>query len=123
MTDGGILFAFTGGIWSLVSKMFKYRHKAVICRTSALFAVFLARCTLGPEFIRPRAKVSPSWQDATNQRVNSGSIEYCNWWRLFNDPVLDQLVDRAYCENLSLKIAGVRILEARSQLGIAAGES
>ena len=44
-----------------------------------------------------------------------------NWWRVFDDPVLDQLIARAYRENLSLKIAGVRVLEARAQLGIAAG--
>ena len=47
--------------------------------------------------------------------------EYRNWWRVFDDPVLDQLIARAYRENLSLKIAGVRVLEARAQRGIATG--
>ncbi len=55
------------------------------------------------------------------ERVKTEPPEYRNWWRVFDDPVLDQLIARAYQENLSLKIAGVRVLEARAQLGIAAG--
>jgi len=40
---------------------------------------------------------------------------------VFNDPVLNRLVYTAYQQNLPLKIAGLRILEARAQRGIAAG--
>ena len=76
---------------------------------------------LGPDFTRPPAKVSQAWLEASDQRVKTEPVEYRNWWRLFDDPVLDQLIARAYRENLSLKIAGVRVLEARAQLGIAAG--
>ena len=43
------------------------------------------------------------------------------WWKAFNDPTLDQLIDLAYKQNLSLQIAGLRILEARAQLGYATG--
>jgi NodT family efflux transporter outer membrane factor (OMF) lipoprotein len=98
------------------------RHKGALWQASVLFAFLLSGCTVGPDFIRPQAKVSQTWLEAGNQRVETGPFEYRNWWRLFEDPVLDQLVDRAYRENLSLKIAGVRVLEARAQLGIAAGE-
>ena len=35
--------------------------------------------------------------------------------------MLGRLTDRAYAENLSLRIAGLRVLEARAQLGIAVG--
>ena len=50
-----------------------------------------------------------------------GPSEYKDWWRAFNDPILDSLIERAYRDNLSLRIAGVRVLEARAQLGIAIG--
>jgi NodT family efflux transporter outer membrane factor (OMF) lipoprotein len=76
---------------------------------------------VGPNFIRPKAAVSPTWLDADDQRVKTGPSEYSNWWKAFNDLVLDRLVERAYRENLSLRIAGVRVLEARAQLGIAIG--
>jgi NodT family efflux transporter outer membrane factor (OMF) lipoprotein len=76
---------------------------------------------VGPDFTRPPTKVSEIWLETSDQRVKTGPAEYRNWWRVFDDPVLDQLISRAYQENLSLKIAGVRVLEARAQLGIAAG--
>ena len=57
-----------------------------------------------------------------DKRVKSEAADYRNWWQAFNDPVLDRLIDRAYQENLSLRMAGVRVLEARAQLGIATGE-
>jgi outer membrane protein TolC len=76
---------------------------------------------LGPDFTRPPAKVSQVWLEAADQRVKTEPEIYRNWWRVFDDPVLDQLISRAYQENLSLKIAGVRVLEARAQLSIAAG--
>ena len=40
---------------------------------------------------------------------------------MFNDPVLNSLVETAYQQNLPLQIAGLRVLEARAQLGIAFG--
>ena len=40
----------------------------------------------------------------------------------FNDPALDRLIEVAYRQNLPLQIAGLRILEARAQLGIAHGQ-
>jgi NodT family efflux transporter outer membrane factor (OMF) lipoprotein len=79
-------------------------------------------CMVGPDFVRPKTTVSPSWLDAGDQRVKTGPAEYRNWWTAFNDPALDRLIERAYRENLSLRSAGVRVLQARAQLGIAIGE-
>jgi len=87
-----------------------------------LFVLLMAGCMAGPDFARPPVKVSEIWMDAGDERVKTEPAEYRNWWRVFNDPTLDRLIDRAYKENLSLRIAGVRILEARAQLGIAVGE-
>jgi NodT family efflux transporter outer membrane factor (OMF) lipoprotein len=53
--------------------------------------------------------------------LSAGQTNYSNWWRVFDDPVLDNLVEKAYQQNLSLQIAGIRIYEARAQLGIAVG--
>ena len=79
-------------------------------------------CMVGPDFVRPKTTVSPTWLDAGDQRVKTGPSEYRNWWNGFNDPALDRLVERAYRENLSLRSAGVRVLQARAQLGIAIGD-
>ena len=91
--------------------------------TVALIIVFLlSGCIkVGPDFHRPESAVSPDWIEAGDERVQNGSADYREWWKAFNDPVLDELIDRAYRENLTLRIAGIRILEARAQLGIAIG--
>jgi len=65
--------------------------------------------------------VSPDWIEAGDERVRNEASDYREWWKVFKDPVLDRLIDRAYRENLTLRIAGIRILEARAQLGIAIG--
>ena len=44
------------------------------------------------------------------------------WWTVFNDPALDNLICCAYRQNLTLREAGFRVLEARAQLAIAAGQ-
>ncbi len=41
------------------------------------------------------------------------------WWRNFNDPVLEDLVAEAQRVNPDVRTAGLRIMEARAQLGIA----
>jgi NodT family efflux transporter outer membrane factor (OMF) lipoprotein len=77
---------------------------------------------IGPNYQPPKVSVSPNWGETGDQRVSTESTIYRDWWRAFNDPVLDRLVARAYRDNLTLRQAGVRVLQARAQLGIAVGE-
>jgi NodT family efflux transporter outer membrane factor (OMF) lipoprotein len=77
---------------------------------------------LGPDFKRPAAPVAHNWAEAGASAVDVKRQEYRNWWTVFNDPVLTRLVQLAYQQNLTLRTAGVRVLETRAQLGIAIGE-
>ncbi len=81
-----------------------------------------AGCTVGPNFHRPKTSVSANWQETGDGRVSTASSTYHDWWKAFNDPVLDRLVEHAYRENLSLRQAGVRVLQAGAKLGVAVGE-
>lgn len=76
---------------------------------------------VGPNYGRPEAPVASQWIDYANPRDEGGETDLSRWWQVFNDPVLDQLVEAAYDQNLSLRVAGARILEARAQRQIAAG--
>jgi NodT family efflux transporter outer membrane factor (OMF) lipoprotein len=79
-------------------------------------------CTMvGPDYVRPPVQVEQTWMDTGDKRVQSTSAEYKDWWQAFKDPALNQLIDTAYRENLTLQIAGVRVLRARAQLGVAIG--
>lgn len=89
---------------------------------SILSAALLSACTtLGPDFEQPEAEVSPAWNEAEEEQINTESAENKTWWLVFEDTILSDLVSIAYQQNLSLQIAGLRILEARAQLGIAVG--
>jgi NodT family efflux transporter outer membrane factor (OMF) lipoprotein len=89
----------------------------------AMLLISLSACTMvGPDFVQPTADVSQQWVEADDERVRTEPPQYKNWWQVFNDPVLDNLIKTAYEQNLPLRIAGVRVFEARALLGIAIGE-
>src|SRR5262245_23115156 len=97
----------------------QHRRFAAALLSTTLF--LLTGCMIGPDYKPPAVAVSDSWLESGDRRVSTGSATYRNWWTTFNDPVLDRLVERAYRDNLSLRQAGVRILQVRAQLGIATG--
>ncbi|HEV8068826.1 MAG TPA: efflux transporter outer membrane subunit [Planctomycetaceae bacterium] len=76
---------------------------------------------VGPNYCPPGAPVADTWIDAADKRVRTDSDDLSQWWRVFNDPVLDGLIGDAYRQNLTLREAGFRVLAARAQLGIAFG--
>jgi outer membrane protein TolC len=80
-------------------------------------AVLLSACTvLGPDWSQPAAPALPSqW---STEDVSKESDAAADWWKLFEDPILDQLITRGAEQNLSLEAAGLRIVQARAALGI-----
>ncbi len=82
---------------------------------------FSACTTLGPDFETPKATVADTWAEQSAE-LSRAAPEPQSWWSVFNDPVLDELVEMAYRQNLPLQVAGLRIFEARAQLGIAIGQ-
>lgn len=88
----------------------------------AVLLVLMSGCSLvGPDFVKPEAPLLDDWTETRSPGLSSGQTDYTNWWHVFNDPVLDNLIEKAYEQNLSLQVAGIRIYEARAQLGIAVG--
>lgn len=79
-------------------------------------------CKVGPNYARPAAPVASEWIDYANPKLNSQAQPHAAWWTVFNDSTLNRLIQTAYQQNLTLRTAGARILEARAQLGIARGE-
>jgi NodT family efflux transporter outer membrane factor (OMF) lipoprotein len=86
----------------------------------ASVVLFSACTTLGPDFKTPPADLETTWGQQAHA-LSTGETSG-DWWSVFNDPVLDRLVQLAYQQNLPLQIAGLRIFEARAQLGIAIGQ-
>lgn len=89
---------------------------------TALMLPFAAGCMIGPDFKLPLVKVSQQWIESGEPAVLASPPRYRDWWDTFSDPALSRLIQTAYGQNLTLRAAGVRVLEARAQLGIAIGE-
>lgn len=83
----------------------------------------LCGCTkVGPDYIRPATQVMPQWLEAEDYpQISTKAEDYRDWWRNFKDPVLDNLIQTAYRQNLPVHLAGVRVLGARAQLGATIG--
>ncbi|MHB1038100.1 MAG: TolC family protein, partial [Pirellulales bacterium] len=77
---------------------------------------------VGPNYSRPAAPIADEWIDSKNPAVKSQPANDAAWWQTFNDPILAELMEIAYRQNLTLRVAGLRVLEARAQRGIAVGE-
>jgi NodT family efflux transporter outer membrane factor (OMF) lipoprotein len=96
-------------------------------------ALFASGCTpfteyvhngfkVGPNYQQPSAPVADAWIDAGHPAVKSVPANDSAWWHAFRDPVLDDLVRTAYAQNVTLRIAVARVLEARDTRAIAVGQ-
>lgn len=95
------------------------------CRRTTLIivlALFAQGCLLGPDFKTPPAPVADKWLEQGHKSVDSAVSDHRDWWTVFNDSALTRLIQLAYQQNRTLQTAGVRVLEARAQLGVAIGE-
>lgn len=91
-------------------------------RAAALLALLLGGCAaVGPDYQKPEVSVPDGWSLEAAEGLSAAPNERVEWWKLFDDPVLDQLVETARRNNNGLEIAALRVLEAQAQLGVATG--
>ena len=97
--------------------------KILITKTQGLCVLLslIAGCAVGPDYVRPEVDTADTWSESIDSRLSTDPAEYGPWWTVFEDPALEQLVQIASKENLSVQIAAARILEARAALGISRG--
>jgi multidrug efflux system outer membrane protein len=86
-----------------------------------LIAGAAAGCTVGPAYTRPVVTVPDAYRGSAALEptaADTGSIGDQAWWDVFQDDQLRELIRTALQQNLDLRIAAARILEAQAQLGI-----
>jgi len=87
-----------------------------------IVALMLAGCApVGPDFVRPDPQTSPAWLDAELDQFVTESPDLADWWKVLDDPVLDNLIEVAHSQNNGLQIAGLRVIEAQANLQIVTG--
>jgi len=89
---------------------------------ASLAVVFSCGCRVGPDFFDPGVQVEHKWREYEKVGVDSLQPKLWYWWREFDDPILLELVNQASYENLQVREAYYRVLEARAQRGVVRGE-
>lgn len=88
----------------------------------------LSGCKVGPEYQSPTRTAPDSYSSLPPADATLGArpvasaadaATLASWWKLFRDPALDALIDRAVTENLDIRLAQARVREARALRGVA----
>lgn len=81
-----------------------------------LFAASVPGCMVGPKYHKPEMCLPSEFEEDQNEPVQDEDL--CQWWKQFNDPVLDSLIAEALEGNYDLRIAVEKIEQARAQFRI-----
>jgi multidrug efflux system outer membrane protein len=74
---------------------------------------------VGPDYRRPDVPTPPAYRGAEGAATADRTLGDIEWWALFQDPVLQDLIRTALVENQDLRIAVERIFQAQANVVIA----
>jgi multidrug efflux system outer membrane protein len=76
----------------------------------------LAGCTVGPNYHRPPVPAAPAYEEPHSQpaAASTPDIAWSDWWKVFNDPVLDNLESSAADANRDIRIALAHVDQAEA---------
>lgn len=81
----------------------------------------LAGCRVGPDYDGPPTAVLPpdAFAEIGDPAFVPGQTDLRTWWTVFNDPMLNEIIDAAAADNRDLRIAIAKVVEARARVDIA----
>jgi len=93
--------------------------RALLAAVVLPFTLILQSCVIvGVDYERPVVDAPDSWTRSVKGDLNRRS-NLAKWWRAYNDPALNQLIEKTRSANPNLKIASQNISIARAQRGVA----
>jgi len=78
-----------------------------------LAATLAAGCMMGPDYRRPAIDAPQAFRYEPKEAADTANTE---WWKQFNDPVLDSLITEALARNLNVKVAAANVEQAAGVL-------
>lgn len=84
--------------------------------TVSLSALALSACAAGPDYVAPIAPQTSSGPFLSQSPAVSAAPVAADWWKLYNDPVLDGLIQDALKANTDIRVAVARLEKARAAL-------
>ncbi len=77
--------------------------------------LFLSGCMMAPDYVRSPVDSPDAWRVDYPDAADTANVR---WWELFNDPVLNELIDTALRENKDVRIAAARVEEFAARVDI-----
>ena len=81
--------------------------------TVTVLAFLLTGCMIGPDYRRPAVDVMPSYRFEEKDTRDTANTD---WWKAFQDPVLDSLIAEALANNKNVKVAAANMDQAAGVL-------
>ena len=104
----------------IVSRVLAATALIIIFVTSTFFS---GCAPVGPNYKKPEIKTPDAWHEAVSKEMaRQPGATLQTWWRIFDDPVLNDLIEQAQQSNLNIKIALSGIAASRARLGIVSGK-
>jgi len=110
------IFQFLCSLWVLCFNNLNYNR--LLC----FLVLVLAGCNPISPYQKPNVYAPPAWKKETiEEPIENQEKQAClsNWWKIFNDPVLDEFEEIAIKNNQSLKSAIQNYMQAKAQAEIA----
>jgi len=79
---------------------------------------------VGPDYKKPETVLPSAWQKEVLQSdpaLVPEPAKVKEWWKILNDPILNQLISEAGKNNYDIRIALARVEEAWAQIGVVSG--
>lgn len=92
---------------------------AVLCVLSISTLFFEGCVIVGVDYKTPEFKMPDAWTVSLTDDLEQSNSSLKQWWEGFNDPILDELIERTRDANPDLRIASQRIAETRAMRGVA----
>jgi len=101
-----------------------FTRAAYLTVSALLVLLALQGCSaVGPNYQEPELSVQDTWSAKIAEQVALGPESTLQtWWTVFNDPMLNGLIERSRQQNLDLQVAVSRIRESRAYLAMVRGK-
>src|ERR1700704_521653 len=106
------------------AEVWRASRAAALCASFVLLALTLPACgwfpavDLSPTYAPPQYVVPASWHGSSPfvEAMPTDSELRPDWWKLYDDPVLNRLVEQAMAVNPDLQAAAERFVQARNMM-------
>jgi outer membrane protein, multidrug efflux system len=95
------------------SRCWRHPGRSYIRALALLICASMAGCAVGPDYVKPKIDTPKDYRFADKDAQDTANTE---WWKQFDDPVLDQLIAEALVNNKNIQIAAANVEQAAGTL-------